>query len=211
MLNTSSHQLSETAWSPLSLFPPFIYLQFNKNLLSSRKRKSHPKIPRSDGSLVAPSLVTLWCAGLGPGAVGADVLQHWAGGVPAGSVRGTGEGWRDGGMWAELPPISQGTWVCGWKIPGARLTPQHGCPPGVGAKHPEHLGPQIAGLQGEVSSSLSFPNTSAAASCSLLPASSFPPLHTPRRTGQDKQPSPLWVCLRGAGFSCFQSPQYNQQ
>lgn len=39
MLNTSSYQLSEATWSPLSLSLPVIYLQFNRNLLSSRKKE----------------------------------------------------------------------------------------------------------------------------------------------------------------------------
>lgn len=42
MLTTSSHQLSETTWSPLSLSLPFIYLQFNRNLLSLRKKEKAP-------------------------------------------------------------------------------------------------------------------------------------------------------------------------
>ena len=114
-------------------------------------------------------------------------------------------------MRAEPPLVSQSAGVCGWKIPGAWLTSQHGCPPGVGVKHLEHLGPQIAGLRGEVSSSLSSLNTSTAPSCSPLPSSSFPPLQTHRCTGLDKHPSPPRVCLGEAGVASFQSPQYNQQ
>lgn len=81
--------------------------------------------------------MTLRCAGPGAGAAGTDVSQLWAGGIPAGSACGTGEGWRDeglkgwrddgmkgwrdewvegggmkgwshGGMQVEPPPISQG-------------------------------------------------------------------------------------------------------
>lgn len=89
--------------------------------------------------------------------------------------------------------------------PGSSPDPEARLVSGMGRKYLEHLGPETAGLQGDVSSSF-FLNTTTAPSCSLITASSSPPLHTHCLTGQDKHLSMLWVCIMGLGFVSLQSP-----